>query len=336
MSSSTQFNIKLFGEDDFLDFSESIISSDLDLKLDDFGILNVTCSISREIKKKLDSGNLPKKAEVKIGVEKVFTGYLTEFNILDDFKIMLSYKDIIFNFLKNDCEFFLKNTDLLSVLRKALSDISCDIQHVGSFEDQISSISVSSRTIYSLLQELSFKYGFHFRATTDNSGITLVALDSFLSSRNISRNSHCNILHSFHNINKSISDFTSRYLDRDSIKKNDSYLNLKDALSEHKFSSRSFRSRVNWNSSNGSLNYFSPNREKYKESKKNLLNLHTKEMFGQETIFLELFDTYCYPGDHLTIEKDTLNFHLGDFLIHSAKFDFKSSRPRSVVKGIRL
>jgi hypothetical protein len=325
-------------EIDIQSLSENIISAEYIHVLDQPGVLSVDCIIDPKNVKQTSADNIPKECKLKMKGNIIFTGHITEFNVLSRNKIRLIFKDIV-HLLKNyNCEFYKKETTLQEVITEALKTSGFKMKTYGDFSRSLESFNVNSKNLLSLMQELSTSNAFHFKADSKNETIELIKIGGKIGSSDIDCSQDLNILKSGHGSEDHLKEITYLHLDVSNLQKNKESIDADSMGTQFKelATSSSYKSRLNWKSSEGKMSFSMPNKRLFTESKDTFLGKCLKNAVDQETIFIESFDISPSPGHIIKVKNSTSPLlQDGSFLVNSLNIEFKSKTPRIVLGGIR-
>jgi len=315
-----------------------IVSTELTTSLDEPSRLTVTLAGLAEHLAKLSIDKFPQKASFKWNDKELFTGHIASTKIVGHHRLTIEYSDELRIAKRTSENEFFKQQTLREVLEKLCKWIGVQAHFVGQFDETLPGFSLGDRSLFDLMKELSYSYGFFFVSKSSSNRVTFFSLGQQVSVKSIDASKTIFDTHLDQTAERAVDAVEVSYFDSgdpQGVKREISQSSLYKALSGFN-SHPSYGPKLKWKLAKGRHETHVTNGSQYEGAEKNFRNQLSKQLMEQEQFRFTCFEPLAFAGDKIELSNSSApNLENGGYLVRSSRVVVTSSIPKLELVGIR-
>jgi len=330
----TKYEVKLGSAD----LEKRIVSAELYTTLDEPAKFTVTVATKAELLGKLSPDSLPQKASFAWNGKELFQGHLASTKIVGHHRLQLEYSDELRLAKRTSENEFFKQQTLREVLEKLCKWVGVSASFVGSFDETLPGFSLGDRSLFDLMKELSYTYGFFFVSKSPANRVTFFSLGQQVATKSLDVSKVVFDTQLEMTAERAVDAVEVSYFDSgdpQGVKREIGQAALYKPLSGFN-GHAAYQAKLKWKLAKGRLETHVTNGGQYEGAEKMFRNQLSKQLMEQESFRLTCFEPLASAGDKVELSQATVpSLENGSFLVRSSRVTIGSSLPKLEMVGIR-
>lgn len=315
-----------------------IASAELFTSLDEPSRFTVIIATRAELLAALSPDSLPQTASFSWNDKPLFQGHLAATKVVGHHRLQLEYSDELRLAKRTSENEFFKQQTLREVLEKLCKWVGLKASFVGSFSELLPGFSLGDRSLFDLMKELSYTYGFFFVSKSPTNGVTFFSLGQQVSTKNIDASKVVFDTELDQTAERAVDAVEVSYFDSahpQGVKREVAQAALYKplgGLTGHP----GCAAKLKWKLAKGRMETHVTNSSQYDDAERAFRSQLSKQLMEQEQFRLSCFEPLASAGDKIELSKATAgNLENGAYLIRSSRVVVGSSLPKLELMAIR-